>query len=150
MFAPISTISGGAAASDVSAAFKFFAINELWEQIFMHLPLRDLLCAQLISKKCHTIISKDPRMQKVLFLKPATDDRIGFYTETSLDQGQGFLDCVEDYHIKKADEFRARLEKHGDWNVWTPEGDMFGEEWVEFENESVLKHCPMVNPFLVS
>ena len=45
---------------------------ELFENVLLHLPTRDLLLAQCVSRKWHNVICSSPDLQKALFFEPAS------------------------------------------------------------------------------
>jgi hypothetical protein len=53
-----------------TAATRTFALPELLEQILLHLPQRDLLLAQRVSRPFHLTITSSPRIQRELFFAP--------------------------------------------------------------------------------
>lgn len=56
--------------SSPTAATRTFALPELLEQILLHLPQRDLLLDQRVSRPFHNTISSSPKLQRALFFAP--------------------------------------------------------------------------------
>lgn len=49
---------------------QVFETYELLEDILLRLPLRQLLLAQKVNKKFHTLVHDSPRIKRALFLEP--------------------------------------------------------------------------------
>lgn len=49
--------------------------NEILEQVLLHLPTKDLLFAQAVSRRWRAMIQLSPRIQEALFLKPVKSFR---------------------------------------------------------------------------
>jgi len=62
-----------------TAAMKVISIRRLLENILPHLPLRDLLLAQKISKFFYTFIQKSRNIKRALFLTPSTQETISWH-----------------------------------------------------------------------
>ncbi|KAK5126687.1 hypothetical protein LTR85_009621 [Meristemomyces frigidus] len=53
-----------------SAKDRAFAVTEVLENILAELPVRDLLFAQRIAKRFHSVIQTSPKLQRALFFLP--------------------------------------------------------------------------------
>jgi len=62
----------------MAAAGRVLSTYELLENILLHLPLRQILLSQRISKSFRDLVQRSPNLRRVLFLKPVSDDVVNF------------------------------------------------------------------------
>ena len=67
---PSSRSTTGAENGKQSPFAKVFGLPELFEAIFLHLPMAELLFAQRVCKQWQTLIQSNTRIQRALFLAP--------------------------------------------------------------------------------
>ena len=60
----------------MAACDSVIATSELLEKIILHLPLQDILLNQRVSSLWRAIIQESPQIQRVLFMKPSSAERL--------------------------------------------------------------------------
>jgi len=73
----------------MTACARAFGITELLEQTLLHLPLKDLLLAQTVSKGWRDLTQDSKSTKRALFLEPAFDSKITYDHKLGSAQTQG-------------------------------------------------------------